>query len=79
MNIQASFVFLLCNCSWNVGEEKAEVDGNLSFNFICHSPLTNIPWLSLQEDNKEVMKPSRPEDMDVGKNVERFLLLSIKD
>lgn len=72
MNIQGSFVFLLYDCSWNVGEEKAEVDMNLSFNFSCHFPLTNISWLSLQEDNKEVMKSSRPEDMDIGKNIEIF-------
>lgn len=62
-----------------MGEEEAEVDVSLSFQFSCYSPLTNIPWLSLQEDNKEVMKSNRPVDMDIGKDTERVLLLSIKD
>lgn len=62
-----------------MGEEKAEADMSLSFHFSCHSPLSNIPWLFLQEDNKGVMKSNRPKDMNMGKNIERYLLLSIND
>lgn len=62
-----------------MGEEKGEVDKRLSFYFSCHSPLSNIPWLSLQEDNKEVMKSSRPKETDLGENISRFLFLSIKN
>lgn len=69
MDIQGSFIFLLCDRSWNVGEEKAKADMSLSFQFSCPSPLSNIPWLFLQEDNKEVMKSNRPKDMNMGKNI----------